>query len=475
MIPEVILAARWGGCVKDIKGRNTNRYQFATAGNKSICLWKFDPKQGAFEHELINTGSTIREYVCLDFSKNNEDYLYAGNTSGDFCVFQMKNKLLSNIINVCPLGITSIQVISKDIVAVGGGNGTIATFKIEGHLATALYKVSITGAVYSLSYNYDGSQIIAGTDKGLIYTASTADLKTRLQCENHTESVGFLAYPYKVSDKFASCSDDGTIRLWDVSEYTVDSKCVSSGAGIPLSLIYSDEVVIGGWSDGRIRMYKVENGNQLWQIDNAHKGGVTTMCLANNLKFIASGGTEGEVRIWELRSREMISHLKEHTHRVSKVQLLQDDLHLLSASRDKALLCWDLKSEKRVSAHVQRMGGINNFDVVPNSRVVLTTGQDRKITYWDLREPNPVRSIDTNNNPKRADECMGLAIAHDGKTFATGGSEQILRLWDLGSGKVISEGLGHSGTISSIAYSYDDKQIISGGRDGSIFLWNLYM
>ncbi len=48
----------------------------------------------------------------------------------------------------------------------------------------------------------------------------------------------------------------------------------------------------------------------------------------------------------------MVSHLKEHTSRVTKLYLFPNDLHLLSASRDKALLCWDLKSEKRVSAHI---------------------------------------------------------------------------------------------------------------------------
>jgi hypothetical protein len=25
----------------------------------------------------------VRDYLCLDFSKNNEDYLYAGSSSGD--------------------------------------------------------------------------------------------------------------------------------------------------------------------------------------------------------------------------------------------------------------------------------------------------------------------------------------------------------------------------------------------------------
>lgn len=121
-------------------------------------------------------------------------------------------------------------------------------------------------------------------------------------------------------------------------------------------------------------MFSTETGKLIWQIDNAHKGGVFTLSLAKNLKFFCSGGNEGEVRVWEMRSREMVSHLKEHTQRVSKVKLTPDEMHVLSSSKDRALLLWDLKMEKRISAHIQRMGGINSFDMLPNSSVVLSTG-----------------------------------------------------------------------------------------------------
>lgn len=71
----------------------------------------------------------------------------------------------------------------------------------------------------------------------------------------------------------------------------------------------------------------------------------------------------GEVRVWEIRSRELVSHLKEHTNKVTKLQIFADDVHLLSCARDKSILCWDLKNEKRVSNQTQRTGGINYFSV----------------------------------------------------------------------------------------------------------------
>ena len=74
---------------------------------------------------------------------------------------------------------------------------------------------------------------------------------------------------------------------------------------------------------------------------------------------------DGEVRVWEIRSRELVAHLKEHTSKVTNLEVFFDDVHLLSSGRDRAILCWDLKSEKRISNHTQRMGGINDFTLDP--------------------------------------------------------------------------------------------------------------
>lgn len=216
-----------------------------------------------------------------------------------------------------------------------------------------------------------------------------------LLCENHTSPVNSVYFMPGQSDKFLTTSEDGTIRLWDSNNYSVQARCVAqskaathgSDSLFPNCAIFTEEVIISGWSDGKIRAYRVDNCELLWQIDNAHKNGVSAICLASNLKFVCSGGVEGEVRVWEVRSRELVSHLKEHTQRVTHLQLFPDNQHLLTCARDRSILCWDLKAEKRVSAQTQRMGGLNCFAIAPaDNNKFLTVGQERKITYWDLRK-----------------------------------------------------------------------------------------
>ena len=114
-----------------------------------------------------------------------------------------------------------------------------------------------------------------------------SDFSKMLLCENHTDPVLDVFYMNEVSDKFSTCSEDGSIKLWDANDYSVISRCTVMAAGtatgvFPNCSIFTDEVIISGWSDGKIRAFKIDGSTPLWLIDSAHKNGVSSICLAYN-------------------------------------------------------------------------------------------------------------------------------------------------------------------------------------------------
>merc|ERR1712107_660655 len=97
---------------------------------------------------------------------------------------------------------------------------------------------------------------------------------------------------------------------------TVRLRCPVRSGAHPISCTASEDILIAGCSDATLMAFDCAQGRNLWQIDNSHKGGVTSVQLANNMRFVVSGGVEGELRVWELRTKDMASHLKEHNGRV---------------------------------------------------------------------------------------------------------------------------------------------------------------
>lgn len=55
----------------------------------------------------------------------------------------------------------------------------------------------------------------------------------------------------------------------------------------------------------------------MWKLDNAHrmgsKAGVTALTLGKKNDIIISGGISGEIRVWDVATLGIISHMKQHS------------------------------------------------------------------------------------------------------------------------------------------------------------------
>lgn len=66
-----------------------------------------------------------------------------------------------------------------------------------------------------------------------------------------------------------------------------------------------------------------------------------------------------------------------------------------------------------------------------------------------------------------------MCITKEGKHFITGGQDGLLKIWNYDEGVCYYYGEGHSGSITKIKISPDQKTIVSVGNEGAIFFWNV--
>lgn len=189
------------------------------------------------------------------------------------------------------------------------------------------------------------------------------------------------------------------------------------------------------------------------------------------MRFLLSGGELGEVRLWELRSRELISHMKEHTQRITDIEIFADDTQALTSSKDKSIMLWNLKDERRLQCYLQRMGGINSIVLSLDQQQIISMGQEKKISFWDLDNTAPVHSmlVDGEN-----EEGLCLVRSHDGEMLVSGGSTGKVRLWSFQTGELLAQVVAHSGHVTGVSFSLDDRQVVSTGADGAIAIWCVF-
>jgi WD40 repeat protein len=228
------------------------------------------------------------------------------------------------------------------------------------------------------------------------------------------------------------------------------------------------DTIIVGCEDGNVYGHNLLSGDPLWQVTDAHHGGVRCVTVAENKRFFVTGGTTGEVRIWDMGTRALIAQLDGHTQPVRALRLFEDNAHLVSCGSDRSFITWDLKENRKVSQHAQRMGGMHSVGITPD-KTIVTVGQEKRISFWDLRETKAQHVI----SPVKGGEQLCVVVSPCGRYLGCGGTDREVTVWDIKSKECIRRGSAHAGDIVSLCFEENSNRIITAGRDGNILIWRM--
>jgi WD40 repeat protein/serine/threonine protein kinase len=156
-----------------------------------------------------------------------------------------------------------------------------------------------------------------------------------------------------------------------------------------------------------------------------HTGAVASVAFSPDGRWLASGGADHTVRLWDLTTGKLARTLIPHTNKVESVAFSPDGVLLASGSLDGTIVVWDVAS---------------------GDKVRVLTGHSTAASR--------------------------LAFSTDGKTVAAGGADGTVRLWDVASGEPHKPLVGHKGVVRAVAFSPDGQLLASAGDDRTVRVWN---
>ncbi|GAB4860566.1 autophagy protein 16, interacts with Atg12p-Atg5p [Ancistrocladus abbreviatus] len=198
----------------------------------------------------------------------------------------------------------------------------------------------------------------------------------------------------------------------------------------------------------------------------AHDGGCASILFEYNTGKLITGGQDRTIKTWDTSTGLLSRTLHGCLGSVLDLTVTHDNKTVIAASSTNNLYVWEVSSGRirhTLTGHTDKVCAVDVSKI--SSRHVVSSAYDRTIKVWDLQKGYCTNTIMFPSN------CNSLCFGMDGRTICTGHVDGNLRLWDIQTGKLLSEVAAHSLAITSISLSRNGNMVLTSGRDN---LHNLF-
>lgn len=352
------------------------------------------------------------------------------------------------------------------------------------------------GIVTAVAFSPDGQLLISsGVDHQInLYRLASQPVVPRSLPPGNGARMGVAFHPD--GETFVSCSAEvATVELWSVKSLEVldrlrgysnliysialspDGKWLGAG-GIDYNLALwsltqpqTSQLQASQWQDTQPQTSQpLRNSQPL--ILKGHTGYISALAFGRDNQTVATCSSDATIKLWNLASSKCWRTLAGHKKRVVAVAFSPDNRLLISGDEEGNLKLWSLITGSTLTSQVAHQGRITKILFSPAGRLLATAAQDGFIKLWEV-DPHAttLRQLATWSN--QGELVMALAFNHDGSQLYSGGSDGLVRCWQVATGECLSQFKAHKGVCWAIEYSPGGSRLATAGEDGLVQVWQV--
>jgi WD40 repeat protein len=217
---------------------------------------------------------------------------------------------------------------------------------------------------------------------------------------------------------------------------------------------------------------------------------VQQLAIAGDNATIYTAGLDKAMHVWKLASPAPVRNFP-HPNNVDAVAFQPKGTFLASGGHDGKVRLFDLvkgAQVKEITAHVEKNAGNTIYSITfsADGKQLVTSSYDRSLKLWDVASGNLVREFKAHKvkdfEKGHTEPVYSAAISPDGKWLASGSHDRTIKIWSVVDGSVVRDlpnptlkSVAHPGDVLQLHFTRDGKLISLGDAPknrGFLAVWD---
>jgi WD40 repeat protein len=339
-----------------------------------------------------------------------------------------------------------------------------------------------------LRFSGDGKRCALMAQVGAIRVWDAATGKPLTNPGGHLEAISCLHF--LPDGDLLSASNDASVRRWDVKTGKEKDRFPGPRNGVRSWISSKDgkSIYFHGAYDRRAHAFDLDKKEERALFNEDTSGTISAMAQSPDGKMLAVAvaglGEKGKIQLHALGGGEPITleppAQKALIAAVDSLIFVSDEV-LLARNR-QTIRVWDVKKKALLRTFdAGNAGGFNSRE--PIRQMLLTA--DRKtlvcldipdvrkdpasIGFWEIESGKLARHIKLGDAVPTV-----LAMTADDKTVVMGDKDGGVSVWDVATGeRIMQQTSAHRGSITAVSIAADGRSFATGGADTTILVWDL--
>lgn len=237
----------------------------------------------------------------------------------------------------------------------------------------------------------------------------------------------------------------------------------------------STSLLVVGFANGVFGLYSLPDVSALHTLSISSEK-ITSVSVSSDGAWLAFGCAGlGQLLVWEWASESYILKQQGHFHDMNTLSYSPDGQLVVTGGDDGKIKLWNVSSGFCIATLSEHTAPITAIEFAKKGKVLFSASMDGTVRAWDLVR---YRNFRTLTSPRPV-QFGCLAIEASGEIVCAGsgggGDSFDIYMWSVQSGKLLDILSGHSGPVSSLAFSPTGSgTLASTSWDKTVKIWECF-